>query len=124
MWRLQPGGLIVVSSVRYANARRIAGGEGSRRTAKCNLVESTDPTVDSSFARTRGQVFLVLTLLIGALVGAIVVAFILVTERFGARLYPAGGAANAIKTNENRSVRTGHGELENRRTYQKATQNQ
>src|SRR5216684_2979337 len=38
-------------------------------------------------------VFLVLTLLIGALVGAIVVAFILLTERFGARLYPAGGAA-------------------------------
>src|SRR5271170_7266828 len=39
------------------------------------------------------QVFLVLTLLIGALVGLTVVAFILVTERFGARLYPAGGAA-------------------------------
>src|SRR6266478_6143614 len=39
------------------------------------------------------QVFLVLTLLIGALVGLIVVAFILLTERFGARLYPAGGAA-------------------------------
>ncbi len=39
------------------------------------------------------QVFLVLTILIGALVGATVVAFILLTERFGARLYPAGGAA-------------------------------
>ena len=39
------------------------------------------------------QVFLVLTLVIGALVGLSVVAFILVTERFGARLYPAGGAA-------------------------------
>ena len=39
------------------------------------------------------QVFLVLTLLIGALVGATVVAFILLTERFGARLYPANGAA-------------------------------
>ena len=38
------------------------------------------------------QVFLVLTLLIGALVGLVVVAFILITERFGARLYPAGGA--------------------------------
>src|SRR5690348_3404523 len=38
------------------------------------------------------QVFLVLTLLIGAVVGAIVVAFILLTERFGARLYPAGGS--------------------------------
>jgi len=39
------------------------------------------------------QVFLVLTLVIGALVGLSVVAFILVTERFGARLYPTGGAA-------------------------------
>src|SRR5690348_5164415 len=39
------------------------------------------------------QVFLVLTLVIGALVGAIVVAFILLTERFGARLYPVSGAA-------------------------------
>ena len=37
------------------------------------------------------QVFLVLTLVIGALVGLIVVAFIVVTERFGARLYPVGG---------------------------------
>ena len=39
------------------------------------------------------QVFLVLTLVIGALVGLIVVAFILLTERFGARMYPEGGAA-------------------------------
>lgn len=39
------------------------------------------------------QVFLVLTLVIGALVGLTVVAFILLTERFGARLYPAGGSA-------------------------------
>src|ERR1700726_3887720 len=38
------------------------------------------------------QVFLVLTLLIGALVGLIVVAFILITERSGARLYPVGTA--------------------------------
>jgi CIC family chloride channel protein len=48
----------------------------------------------TAFLRQREeQVFLVLTLLIGALVGLIVVAFILLTERFGARLYPAGGAA-------------------------------
>ncbi len=39
------------------------------------------------------QVFLLLTLFIGALVGLAVVAFILVTERFGARLYPSDGAA-------------------------------
>jgi CIC family chloride channel protein len=38
------------------------------------------------------QVFLVLTLLIGTIVGLIVVAFILITERFGARLYPLGAA--------------------------------
>jgi CIC family chloride channel protein len=48
----------------------------------------------TAFLREREeQVFLVLTLLIGALVGLIVVAFILLTERFGARLYPLGGAA-------------------------------
>jgi hypothetical protein len=48
----------------------------------------------NAFLREREeQVFLVLTLLIGALVGAVVVAFILLTERFGARFYPAGGAA-------------------------------
>ena len=39
------------------------------------------------------QVFLVLTLLIGALVGVTVVAFILLTENVGARLYPAGSPA-------------------------------
>jgi CIC family chloride channel protein len=48
----------------------------------------------ASFLRNREeQVFLVLTLFIGALVGTVVVAFILLTERSGARLYPAGGAA-------------------------------
>ena len=38
------------------------------------------------------QVFLVLALVIGALTGLVVVAFILLTERAGIRLYPAGGA--------------------------------
>jgi CIC family chloride channel protein len=48
----------------------------------------------NAFLREREeQVFLILTLLIGAIVGMVVVAFILLTERFGARLYPAGGAA-------------------------------
>jgi CIC family chloride channel protein len=47
-----------------------------------------------SFLRRREeQVFLVLTLVIGALVGLIVVAFILLTENFGARIYPPGSAA-------------------------------
>ncbi|MFY9558783.1 MAG: chloride channel protein [Terriglobales bacterium] len=38
------------------------------------------------------QVFLALSLVIGALTGLAVVAFILLTERVGMRLYPAGGA--------------------------------
>src|ERR1700691_2011176 len=38
------------------------------------------------------QVFLVLALVIGALTGMVVVAFIVLTERMGMRLYPAGGA--------------------------------
>ena len=40
--------------------------------------------------RREEQVFLALTLLIGALVGATVVAFIVLTERFGARIDPVG----------------------------------
>jgi CIC family chloride channel protein len=39
------------------------------------------------------KVLLVLTLIIGAVVGLVVVAFILLTENLGGRLYPAGGAA-------------------------------
>src|ERR1700691_6728851 len=38
------------------------------------------------------HVFLVLALVIGALTGLAVVAFILLTERAGMRLYPVGGA--------------------------------
>ncbi len=39
------------------------------------------------------KVLLLLTLIIGALVGLVVAAFIYVTEDLGARMYPAGGAA-------------------------------
>jgi len=38
------------------------------------------------------QVFLILSLVIGALTGLAVVAFIVLTERMGMRLYPVGGA--------------------------------
>ena len=86
--------LIVASSVRYASPWRIAVHEGTRRAADGDLVESTGAVNGTLLLQDREeQVFLVLTLLIGALVGAVVVAFILLTERFGARLYPAGGAA-------------------------------
>jgi chloride channel protein, CIC family len=40
----------------------------------------------------ENQVFLGLALMIGALTGLVVVAFILLTERLGMRLYPVGGA--------------------------------
>jgi CIC family chloride channel protein len=40
----------------------------------------------------EGQIFLVLALVIGALTGLAVVAFIMLTERLGMRLYPVGGA--------------------------------
>src|SRR5262249_37479610 len=39
------------------------------------------------------KILLVVTLIIGAVVGLIVVAFIVLTENLGSRLYPAGGAA-------------------------------
>jgi CIC family chloride channel protein len=42
--------------------------------------------------RREEHVFLLLTLVIGALVGLIVVAFILLTEHAGLRIYPVGGA--------------------------------
>ena len=48
------------------------------------------------FARWPGseqRIQLVLTLVIGAVVGLVVVAFIVLTENLGSRLYPAGGAA-------------------------------
>jgi CIC family chloride channel protein len=48
----------------------------------------------AAFSRQREeQVFLALTLLIGALVGLAVVAFIVLTEHTGMRLYPVGSAA-------------------------------
>jgi CIC family chloride channel protein len=51
--------------------------------------------VEASIGRIQereDQVFLVLAFVIGALVSLVVVAFIVVTERLGARLYPVGGA--------------------------------
>src|SRR5467141_4349619 len=64
-----------------------------REVAEKNWWNSPSRQWASFLANREDQVFLVLTLLIGALVGMVVVAFILLTERFGARLYPAGGAA-------------------------------
>ncbi len=46
----------------------------------------------SELRQRDGQIFLVLALVIGALTGLAVVAFILLTEHMGMRLYPVGGA--------------------------------
>jgi CIC family chloride channel protein len=47
----------------------------------------------ASLGQREDQLFLVLTLAIGALTSLAVVAFILLTERLGMRLYPVGSAA-------------------------------
>jgi CIC family chloride channel protein len=61
--------------------------------SKATLWSATSRQWNTLLRDREEQVFLVLTLLIGALVGLAVVAFILVTERFGARLYPSWGSA-------------------------------
>ena len=47
----------------------------------------------ASLQQRENQIFLLLTLAIGALTGLAVVAFIVLTERLGMRLYPVGSAA-------------------------------
>src|SRR5271170_5678111 len=47
----------------------------------------------SAVAQREGRILLFLSILIGALTGLAVVAFILLTERLGMRLYPVGSAA-------------------------------
>src|SRR6266403_808448 len=47
----------------------------------------------AQFAQREERVLLFLSILIGALTGLAVVAFIVLTERLGMRLYPAGSAA-------------------------------
>jgi chloride channel protein, CIC family len=64
------------------------------------MSEAVQPTKSKSWLSDRvaqlrqreGQIFLALALVIGALTGMAVVAFIVLTERMGMRLYPAGGA--------------------------------
>src|SRR6266403_3161561 len=77
----------VVSDIRTTELSEI------RELAQKNWWNSSSRRWNAFLCEREEQVFLVLTLFIGALVGVVVVAFILVTSRFGARLYPAGGAA-------------------------------
>ncbi len=50
-------------------------------------------TDGQSLLQYEDKILLLLTLIIGALVGLVVAAFIYVTENLGARMYPAGSAA-------------------------------
>jgi CIC family chloride channel protein len=56
------------------------------------LVENLAVLRVAELRQREGQIFLVLARVIGALTGLAVVAFIMLTERLGMRLYPAGGA--------------------------------
>src|SRR5258708_19570300 len=66
---------------------------GTREPDQKNWWDSSSQQWAAVLRNREARVFLVLTPLIGAIVGMVVVAFIILTERFGARLYPAGGAA-------------------------------
>src|SRR5580700_9839676 len=57
---------------------------------KARIARWADP---GAVRQHEDKVLLLLTLIIGAIVGLVVVAFILLTENLGARLYPAHGAA-------------------------------
>ena len=50
-------------------------------------------TKGETLLQYEDKILLLLTLIIGALVGLVVAAFIYVTENLGARMYPGGGAA-------------------------------
>jgi CIC family chloride channel protein len=63
----------------------------SRNTIQSAWAALTGWTNTEMALHHEDKVLLVLTLVIGALVGIVVVAFILVTENLGARMYPPGG---------------------------------
>ena len=61
--------------------------------ARMNWITAIRTRLISHLQQREEQVFLLLSLLIGALTGLAVVGFIVVTERLGMRLYPVGSAA-------------------------------
>jgi CIC family chloride channel protein len=62
----------------------------AQRSWRSRLQSWTDP---ERLHQHEDKVLLVLTLIIGALVGLVVAGFIYVTENLGSRMYPTGGAA-------------------------------
>jgi CIC family chloride channel protein len=65
---------------------------GSGQTTSGRWWRTPQSYFRAKLQQREDQVFLVLALVIGALTGLTVVAFILLTEREGLRLYPAGGS--------------------------------
>ena len=65
---------------------------GSGQTTSGSWWRTPQSYFMAKLQQREDQVFLVLALVIGALTGLTVVAFILLTERAGLRLYPAGGS--------------------------------
>jgi CIC family chloride channel protein len=65
---------------------------GSGQTTSGSWWRTPQSYFMAKLQQREDQVFLVLALVIGALTGLTVVAFILLTEREGLRLYPAGGS--------------------------------
>ena len=64
-------------------------------SSQADLPEPTEHSATNSWSFIKGQscedqVFLILTILLGAFTGLAVVAFIVLTEHMGARIYPVG----------------------------------
>ena len=67
-------------------------GAGKLKPQRASTLDSWAMRWAAFSGAREDQVFLVLTLLIGALTGLAVVAFIVLTEHFGSRLYPFGSS--------------------------------
>ncbi len=64
--------------------------QGGSARQRATVTTWVDP---ASIRKHEDKILFILTLIIGAAVGLVVVAFIVLTENLGARMYPAAGAA-------------------------------
>jgi len=71
----------------------MASGETTENEPDMNWRAAFASRLSAQMHEREEQVFLLLSLLIGALTGFAVVAFIVLTERLGMRMYPVGSAA-------------------------------
>src|ERR1035438_4079006 len=78
--------------LRYPSQRNVHSMTESVQITKTNPWKTWLSDRVAELRQRESQIFLVLALVIGALTGLAVVAFIMLTERLGMRLYPMGGA--------------------------------